>query len=204
MMLIAPNAYTLQPAVVLSLFYNGSEAEGRAHFKKYLELTEIPYEKIRILQEDNTKPGGQVYMSSAAVASLALPIPLKVHNLIRKFVETKISAILLYDLLISQDSIAFRRDKGIIAALIFHWEEPSPGKNALVSDMAKKIRAVLDERQPSSFTVSARMGYGNIDGDVTVNDDGKDALVFGSNCPKLRALKKSMTRSKSSTGGSEA
>ncbi|KAJ7598747.1 hypothetical protein C8J56DRAFT_1000265 [Mycena floridula] len=202
MLLIAPDG---NPIVLLSLFYNGSEAEGRAHFKKYLDLgphmdttAEIPYEKIGTLQEANTKPGGYAYMSTTAVASLSIANNVKVHGLIHKFyTETKIKAILGYELFshkklmeVPLDSTAFRRDDAVVVAIICRWEDPAPEKTALAREMTKQIRAILHEGEPSSLSASARLGYGNIDGDAAEKNDQKVALVFGSNYPKLQALKK--------------
>ncbi|KAJ7596435.1 hypothetical protein C8J56DRAFT_816199 [Mycena floridula] len=201
MCVVAPDG---KPAVLVCLFYNGSEAEGKLHFKKYLDLgpiindaKEIPYETFGTLQNPHFKPGRFAYSSATSVASLNYPITAEAHEILVKFAaETKIEPVLEYLILdnkktleVPRDIMAFPRDKVILTVLLFLWYDDSSGKNnELARDMSKKITTLLQQGQPTS--ASARLGYFNADGDATARDDAKVAAAFGSNYAKLQALKK--------------
>ncbi|KAJ7596379.1 hypothetical protein C8J56DRAFT_849809 [Mycena floridula] len=193
-----------QPAVGVSLFYNGSGAEGIAHFKKYLDLgpmvngaTEIPYEVFGTLLSAHFKPGRSAYSRSTSLATLNYSATATAHEMLVKFAaETNIHPVLEYPLIhqsktleVPRDAMAFPRDKVIPAVLVFLWYEDTAGNNTeLAREMSKKIFALLQEGQATSE--SARLGYFNTDGDATLKDDAKIAAAFGSNYAKLQAIKK--------------
>ncbi|KAJ7592823.1 hypothetical protein C8J56DRAFT_483426 [Mycena floridula] len=190
---------------VLSVFYNGSEAEGQANFKKYVDLSpiqntaaEIPYEKLGTLQHGQFKPGSSAYTSSTTIPSLSFANTAKVIETMIEFAaDTKIQPVLVHEMFnfkkvmeIPLEATAFQRREGFVAATAFFWEGISEEKKQLAGEMAKKLREMIHEGSSSLTPVSERLGYANVDGEATARDDAKVALVFGSNYPRLQAIKK--------------
>ncbi|KAJ7596373.1 hypothetical protein C8J56DRAFT_882129 [Mycena floridula] len=203
MLVIGPDG---NPLVILSLFYNGSEAEGKAHFKKFLDLSpifdktaEIPYEKVGTLQQGNFKHGISAYTTSTNLSSLSFANSAKAVEAIKSFaaLNPQMQAVLAYEIMnwkkvmsVPLDATAFQRRGELVAAIIFMWDGISEEKTKLAKDFSKKLSGILHEGSSSLTPISERLGYANADGEATIRDDAKVALVFGSNYRRLQMIKK--------------
>ncbi|KAI0039132.1 FAD-binding domain-containing protein [Auriscalpium vulgare] len=76
-----------QPCVMLLLFYNGTEEEGREHFKPFFELKQIvadmcramPYNEVNTLQDEWVPHGGNYYLKSASLPCPSARIAIQIR-----------------------------------------------------------------------------------------------------------------------------
>ncbi|OCH88357.1 FAD-binding domain-containing protein, partial [Obba rivulosa] len=192
------------PCVMLDLFYNGSESEGREYFKAIFDAgpaadmtKEVPYEQVNGLMNDFAIPGRNYYLKGGFVASdydLVRRVPEvldAVSSLIRSGkqpVQAQFELIPLQAInRVEDDATAFQRGVEANVLIISVWDDDSPGKLQFVRDVAAQLLLIASG-------TSSTNGYGNYNSDAapaegTTSED-KIQLFFGSNYSRLRALKK--------------
>ncbi|KAG6889276.1 hypothetical protein C0992_005800 [Termitomyces sp. T32_za158] len=197
----------LQFAILLILFYNGSEAEGRENFKAFLDLgpvadftKEIPYEELNELQNQAVFHGQGIYMKGIAhrepryeninkafdhIQKVSGP-DFKANILFEYFTLAKISAV-------PTDSTAFRRDPTASILVLVMWKEDTKENSDRAKSVAHELADLVVEGQ-HGVSPTQIMGYSNYDPEAVaekkeiVSDKAK--AVFADNYPKLQEIKK--------------
>ncbi|KAF8592488.1 FAD-binding domain-containing protein [Ramaria rubella] len=198
-----------QPAVVMMLFYNGSEEEGRANFKHFYDLgpvadfaSEVPYENLNGLQNQNLVHGRNAYMASDFIsydhevfeyvtsASSVHPT----HSTLPPF-----DVLVGYEFMplgkicaVPADAMAYRsRGPQPNVALLVFWDKEEQDGSGLqhargfCKELAKVIEAT-EERQPYE---NENEGYGNYVSDIS-SMEGKALKLWGKNYSRLQKIKR--------------
>ncbi|RDB18318.1 6-hydroxy-D-nicotine oxidase [Hypsizygus marmoreus] len=196
------------PAVIVFPFYNGTEAEGRANFKAFLDISpvmdttrEMPYEELNGIQNFVTYHGQGIYMKGVTHHGPDYALISKVYQ---KAIEVsqggEFKANVLYEYFplgkigaVSQGVTAFRRDPvpGVVVGTL--WKEDSAEIAERARRATHELTTLLTEGQ-SDADRSQALGYSNYDpAAVTGEKDAvpdKAKLVFAENYPRLQATKK--------------
>ncbi|RPD66712.1 FAD-binding domain-containing protein [Lentinus tigrinus ALCF2SS1-7] len=192
-----------QPCIVVFLFYNGSEEEGRANFKAFLDLQPIadmaeerPYELLNALQNDVVRPGQNAYMKGCfmpdsfprtllprvfeRVVELSAPEAYTVILLLEYFPLARVNAV-------PNDATAYRRGlRPNVLCLVFAKED-SQEASKYSRDVAHELTSMMD---------AENVGYGNYSPDSdALSTNGtvranKAEANFGSNYKRLQQIKK--------------
>ncbi|KAJ7579052.1 hypothetical protein C8J56DRAFT_897487 [Mycena floridula] len=154
------------PQVKLTKRNDGTNAEGKEHFKKYLELLssivvkteEIPYEKVGTLQQGNFKPGPSVYTTSTTIPLLSSANTAKAVGAMIDL-ATRPSCNLSWPTRCSTSGKSWRclYMRQLSKAMVFVWEGVSEQKQKLASDVAKKFIDILHEGSSSLTPISDRL-----------------------------------------------
>ncbi|KAF9457221.1 hypothetical protein BDZ94DRAFT_1314423 [Collybia nuda] len=198
----------MSPIILLFVFYNGTEVEGRENFKVFFDIgpvvdesREIPYEELNSIQNFMTPPGRNIYMKGLAQHKCDWPSFSKAYSRVLDVCkDTEFSGILLIEYfpltkIISVDKslTAFRRDPTNNVVAGFMW----PNDKEEHTEKARKwthelIRIIIDGQNGLTGTLS--LGYTNYDpsavSDEKDADPGKAKVVFAGNYPKLQGIKK--------------
>ncbi|KAF8060169.1 hypothetical protein FPV67DRAFT_1674133 [Lyophyllum atratum] len=196
-----------QPIIVHSLFYNGTEAEGRAVFKAFFDVgpvadltKEIPFEELNTLQNAGCFHGQGVYQKGLAhrkpdyqstakayekVISTSTP-DFKVNLAFEYFPLGKISSV-------PQGTTAFRRDPTPSVLVLNLWKENTVENTERGRAIAHELAQIVTGGQ-SGVSETQSMGYGNYDAEAVTGEKeavpDKAKAVFAENYPKLQAIKK--------------
>ncbi|KAH9931212.1 uncharacterized protein B0H18DRAFT_872258 [Fomitopsis serialis] len=194
-----------KPVMIVLFFYNGSEAEGRAFYKKFFDIgpiddqvREIPYEAVNALQNSVLYHGQGVYNKGVAhrkpeyesvlkafdrVAELAAgagPHPVVIFEY---FPLHKINAI-------DSEETPFRRDpvpSVFVAAL---WVEDTRENLERGREMVYDLIGLVKSANPQ-LSAEQQAGYGNYDDEaVSKGAVEKARLVFGKHYARLQEVKK--------------
>ncbi|KAL1745839.1 hypothetical protein HDZ31DRAFT_62711 [Schizophyllum fasciatum] len=202
-----------KPEILCTIFYNGSEAEGRAHFKKFYECSpiengakEIPYEEANAMTNHIFLAGGCEYQKGVAhiahdnlevltklverAAALSAQPGLHLAFTMGFFPRRRIMDPAAY-----QDC-AFRRDPHPDINFIAMWHENTPenfaAARAIVYDMhglATRLYAEYGDPKASELA-----GYANVDDEAAASDrsvrEAKGRAAFGEVYPRLQQIKK--------------
>ncbi|KAF9459412.1 hypothetical protein BDZ94DRAFT_1268376 [Collybia nuda] len=196
------------PAVVLAVFYNGSEAEGREAYKIFYDIgpvadttAEVPYEQVNGLQNERTKHGSCVYLKGLAHRKPHFPSISKVFDKVIDMAKnTQIQATIIYEYFplgkirsIPNGTTAFRRDPTNAVLISITWEKNLVENNEKARAFAHEFAAIISGGQ-TEVSASEGLGYSNYDPGAAVGEkDGvpdKAKLVFVENYPKLQQIKK--------------
>ncbi|THV05381.1 FAD-binding domain-containing protein [Dendrothele bispora CBS 962.96] len=197
-----------QPALAITLFYNGSEAEGRSIFKDFFNLgpiadftAEIPFEELNALQNDRTQHGSCIYQKGVAQSSLDYP---SLKQAFDKVIELSsgnddFGVVLVFEYFnldqinsVSPSKTAFRRDPTNTILINFVWKENTPANLQRARAGAKELADIIGNPQAQlGVTKSQIQGYTNygMSGMIEAVTD-KAQLVFGQNYPRLQQIKK--------------
>jgi hypothetical protein len=199
------------PVVVVFLFYNGSEQEGRAVFKDYFALSpiadmtkEIPYEELNSLHNPQLLHGRCTYMKGVKWTKPRLEVASKVMaeviELSAKRPDMSILCAFEYFGLkkvctVPDDATASLRSPYCNVLNIIRWDENTEenlvfARNAskTITDIAISGNVELEDKESA--------GYGNYDPEIALGDSDagsvhdRSEVFYGSNYPKLQALKK--------------
>ncbi|KAF6757626.1 FAD binding domain-containing protein [Ephemerocybe angulata] len=194
-----------KPVFLIIFFYNGSEEEGRAHYKEFFDVgpvvdnvREIPYEQLNSLQNPQTGHGRCYYLKGV---SQAFPDPKATMELIQKVAEIAKGGVFKPAMLheyfslgkansVPVSATAFRRQVSSNILTNVAWEpEEGVDKTAEAREIAKELVDIK-----SGYT-----NYGHDDIDIpsasiaspTGDHGAKRAdLAYASNYPKLQKIKK--------------
>jgi len=191
-----------RPCIVVVPFYNGSEEEGREHFKAFLDLKpidnskEIPYEVLNSLQNHLARHGQCAYLRGALQTK---GIPELEHAVFDKLVELsspqwRVAIIHEFHSLkkitsVSKNATAFnnRSQRRAIMAGCF-WDENTPENQKKGHDIIHSITDIIASYEEDPEDAKDR-AYGNYEGDH-VGTSERALKLFGDNYPRLRELKK--------------
>ncbi|KII95942.1 hypothetical protein PLICRDRAFT_34892 [Plicaturopsis crispa FD-325 SS-3] len=219
-----PNAGTIQvftktpdgnAIVAAFVFYNGSEAEGRAHWKELFDIGpvadhsgELPYEKLNGMQNPGVPHGYASYMKGVfqlapdpasirvararALAILASHPEFKEVNLLFEYFSlAKINSF-------PENGTAFRRGPAGNVLILLKWEGRSAETQTKAREFAQELAGIIVQGQTELLGKGASVGYGNYDGESGVVPQDKDGklsqsraeTLFGEHYPRLQAIKK--------------
>ncbi|KAH8101066.1 FAD-binding domain-containing protein [Phellopilus nigrolimitatus] len=194
------------PAVVIIVFHNGSEEEGRNVYKDFLDLNpidqtkEIPYELLNTLQNPGSFHGQYTYEKGASVAGYNVAVAEKLYNTFVAETEPRSDLrIMAGSFFTNQDKVssvpsdatAFNNRTPHAWAVSAAFWDNEPGaaeKSQGVREMASKFVDVLVSGEADPVEAKEK-AYANFIGDENVPFSRSQAL-FRDNYPRLQRLKK--------------
>ncbi|KAL1708775.1 hypothetical protein EV121DRAFT_196437 [Schizophyllum commune] len=202
-----PNASMIQifkpgsegkPEILCFLYYNGSEAEGRHHFRRLLDIgpimddtTEIPYEKTGQMMNFLFPPGRGVYQKGIPQRR---PDPHSTLKVIDRLADASypggpsplviceyfpLQKILASDP--NDETACLRRDTSIVGIYAF-WDEVTAENFAKGQSMVRDIASIVQKSHPD---LAEHEGSGK-----KGQPDDKARATFGAKYPKLQRMKK--------------
>ncbi|KAF5328536.1 hypothetical protein D9758_017945 [Tetrapyrgos nigripes] len=200
-----------EPVVVASVFYNGSEAEGRECYKPFYDLgpiadhtSEIPYEQLNAMENERTQHGSCIYQKGIAQRTLDYPSLQQAFDKVVELTspENDFSLVLVFEYFnldkinsIPTEATAFRRDQSATILVNFVWNENTPENLQRARKGAGELVNIIGSAQTKYGTTKVEMlGYTNYDpegvtGSNEANPD-KALLAFGNNYSRLQQIKK--------------
>ncbi|KAF8060168.1 hypothetical protein FPV67DRAFT_1453295 [Lyophyllum atratum] len=195
------------PALVMIVFFNGSEAEGRANFKAFLDLgpvvdqtKEVPYEELNGLQNFFTYHGQGVYMKGVAQKKPDYPSAAKAIEKAISLSTPDFKASIIYEYFplakissMPKDLTAFRRDPtpGVLLSCV--WKEDLKGYTERARGVVHELARIVTGAHPE-MTETEGLGYSNYDHEAVTGEKetvpDKARLVFAENYPRLQGIKK--------------
>lgn len=192
-----------EPIIILCLFYNGTEVEGRVNFKRFFDIEpiadrsrEMLYEEVNTLQNDIAYHGQGAYMKGASNRNASAAAIAKAHEKVVEIVQTSgFKAYLILEYLplsnitsVPADATAFRREPTPNVLALTHWKENSPENTARARSVSGEILSLVTAAAPNQ-----KLGYSNYDfdavGDINWTTSDKAKLVFAKNYPRLQKIK---------------
>ncbi|VDB98092.1 unnamed protein product [Peniophora sp. CBMAI 1063] len=184
------------PACVLALFWNGSEEEGRAHFKPFFELgpvvdtcAEIPYEQLNGLQNAQVPHGQHYYMKGLFVTAPSFQAAASVLSYITSNLNTwnalSLTPTLAFEYVplgktmsISPDTTAHVRAPVVSTLCMMAWKDDgdADAKLGKVRTIANELLQTLVESD-AGVNKSTNTGYGNYLAEEVVADDVTTAVT---------------------------
>ncbi|KZP07487.1 FAD-binding domain-containing protein [Athelia psychrophila] len=204
------------PMVIVFLFYNGSEQEGRTVFKDYFTLKpmedttkEIPYEELNALTNPANPHGRGTYMKGVRWTKPRFDIISKVIGEVVKL-STERPDMEMYCIFeyfglkkaysVPDDATACIRSPYCNVLNVIRWDENTEENLAFARDASRKITdAVVSgnvELEDSKATAGYYGNYGEFNAFIALGDSDtgpvsdRAAGLYGANYPKLQALKK--------------
>ncbi|KAH0579527.1 hypothetical protein H2248_002381 [Termitomyces sp. 'cryptogamus'] len=194
-------------AILVVLFFNGSEAEGRENFKAFFDLgpvadftKEIPYEELNTLQNQTQFHGQGMYMKGIAQRKPDFESITKAFDHVQKVSGPEFKANILFEYFplakinaVSSNSTAFRRDPTSSVLVLMNWKENTEENAERGRIVAHELaNFIVDGQQGVSPTQI--LGYSNYDpGAVSGKKDvmsDKAKAIFADNYPRLQKIKK--------------
>jgi hypothetical protein len=198
------------PLVLLVLFWNGSEEEGRAHFKPFFDIgpvmdtcKEIPFDQLNTIQNFNVVHGKNYYMKGVFSSGLQTDVAEKLASRLPQiFAESGINLTVVFEFISTKKIIsvpnhatAHVRGSRINVLIITSWD--SKDKNILdtVRNAANELGRILLQGE-KIIPESLNVGYGNynpeeIESAVADSSGSKvnAQALFGENYVRLQKLK---------------
>lgn len=201
--------------VVLIPFFNGSEEEGRAKFKKFLDIEsctditrELPFEELNALQNPFAEHGECRYMKGIAQSGPHFPSVQAAHTRVidvasQNNLQFHISILYEYFPLkkinsVPREETAFRRVTTPSILIGINWKPAPPDlvdgeteNTAAARKIARELVDILQNREGKP-----EFGYPNFDPDAVVGEGPKDTvfdkarIAFGENYLRLQQVKK--------------
>ncbi|TBU32020.1 FAD-binding domain-containing protein [Dichomitus squalens] len=195
-----------QPAIVMFLFYNGSEAEGRENFKAFFDLKPVadfahekPYEVLNTLQNGIAGPGQNVYMKGCFAPSefprallpavftrtmeLSAPEQYTVALLFEYFPLGKVNSV-------PDDATAYRRHLSPNVLSVVYYKEESDKAFKYSRDTTHELCSLITGKSADN------LGYGNYSPDSEalpvegLAPVSKASVNFGANYKRLQQIKR--------------
>ncbi|APA13723.1 hypothetical protein sscle_11g084930 [Sclerotinia sclerotiorum 1980 UF-70] len=207
---IAAPPPAFQPAILIPVFYNGTEAEGRAYYKALLDLEpianttkEMDYVEVNSMINEPMVHGFRRNMKGAAcMLPLTYPFAAEIFSETEKFFNETPDAkhtLVVFEyvpfgkiLQVGQQDTAFA-NRGAYGNLLLGagWEQEETDQKCRewCRMMAQKAKVELERRLKEGTDEITKDGvgaYSNYDG---ANHEG-GRLVYGVNYPRLAELKK--------------
>ncbi|CAL1702341.1 unnamed protein product [Somion occarium] len=190
------------PCIVVSLFYNGSEAEGREHYKILYDIgpvadlaKEVPYEEVNGMQNALAAPGLNYYMKGALLSDTpSKDLRREVFDRVISLSKEDLNVAIILELLphdkinsVPADVTPYRRNLHGNTLILIQWKEHTPEKGKAARAAAHELAGLMPKGE----------GYGNYAGtdDAASSKTGvapaeKSQELFGQHYPRLQAIKK--------------
>jgi len=198
-----------QPCILAIMFYNGSEAEGRANFKFLYDIgpvadmaKEIPFEALNTLHNPFTEHGSARYIKGTVQTKTPVSTTQTAFDQALQISASGYPKLnILYEYMpvakINSPPAALLRRPGYNVVILATWEKDTPENQIAVQQHVRNIADILSKSQ-TTLTEAEKVGYANYDteSEATAVDtnrvilDDRARALFGENYPKLQALKK--------------
>ncbi|TFK29243.1 FAD binding domain-containing protein [Coprinopsis marcescibilis] len=199
---IGPNG---QPAVVLLLFFNGSEQDGRAEFQDFYDIgpvqdmaKEIPYQDLNTLQNPMSEHGKGQYLKGASQKQPEFSSMMQIVNKTAEIAQNNFTPATIYEFFplrkinsVPVDATAFRRELTPNVLINCTWDgskDRTEEARAIAKDLIDTIVA-----GQSGLSNSEKFGYTNY-GNTAISESSngidRAQVAFGPNYPRLQAIKK--------------
>jgi FAD/FMN-containing dehydrogenase len=207
-------AQTLDPAgsgnpfALCLLFWNGSEEEGRNHFKRFFDIgpvmntcKEIPYEELNSMQNFIVPPGKNYYMTGAFSSG---PQPDATKNLVSRLPnlakESNAKFTIAYELLprektltVPNSATAHTRIPLFNVLVLGTWEDKDPNKLDILRNATAELRRIVLQGE-KVITEDHNAGYGNYTAEYVASPGSATGVgaqkLYGENYARLQKLKK--------------
>lgn len=196
------------PFALLLLFWNGSEEEGRNHFKRFFDLgpvmntcKEIPYEELNTLQNFTVPPGRNYYMSgvfsSGPQVDAAKNLVSRLPSLSK---ESNANFTIAYELLpkektleVPNNATAHTRRPLFNVLLLATWGDKDTNKLDVVRNASSELGRIVIQGE-KVITEHHNTGYGNYNAEYVASPAGATGIaaqkLFGEKYARLQKLKK--------------
>ncbi|KAF8508227.1 hypothetical protein JB92DRAFT_2832474 [Gautieria morchelliformis] len=207
-----------QPAVILILFFNGSEEEGRANFKQFYDIgpvadfaREMPYGQLNSMLNENVGFGRRFYMAcdSWGGTSLRSRLLSNAQEMFDRVVmmsanHPKQPTLPPFDIMVGYefiplkkvcsvppDATAFRsRGPQPNIVLLISWDQEEEGEDVHhARAFAQELGKIIDATQERQLQEHENYEYSNYVSDPSPNLN-KAQKLWGENYPKLQKIKK--------------
>jgi len=202
-----PDGSTI-PLVIVYVFFNGSEEEGRANFKPFFDLKhiadqakEIPYEELNGSQNQMLGHGQGRLIKALSHIKPHLSSSKNVLDRLVSLAGGEIQPVVILEFTpskkihsIPNGTCAFLRPMFAHGIGLMTWKNNTPENLALARSIARELANIIATGQ-QEFLGQVQQGYGNYDQDSNEEEDGivvKDKAkgLFLGNYPRLQELKK--------------
>ncbi|KAI9454519.1 hypothetical protein F5148DRAFT_1229171 [Russula earlei] len=190
-------------AIIISLFYNGSEDEGRKNYQKLFDLkpvfdgtSEVPFETLNTVASAILTHGNNYHLDG--VLQSDGPQPEVTKSIFKKAPGNKLEHSYLFEYVsqritaaVPEDATAYPRSNRTASLAILKWA-PETAKHA-----ARELASIAAEAEARVSGGNVRT-YGNISSEteakttvdgVQVLDDSNSRVLFGPNYSRLQRLK---------------
>ncbi|KAH9969342.1 hypothetical protein BJV74DRAFT_983511 [Russula compacta] len=201
--------------VILVLFYNGSEEEGRKNFQRFYDLKpvfdgarEIPFELLNTLANEMFEHGSNYYFKSVFQSGPRTEVS---KSLFEKVSElnaapgNEIQHFYLFDyvphgaaLSIPEDATAFLRSHRGMTGCALKWAKNTPSTEKAAKNASRELTNIVLEAE-AQVSDEGNSGYGNFSSESQVEtravngaqvpDDSSSRVLFGRNYSRLQRLK---------------
>jgi len=197
-----------QPVIVVAIFFNGSESEGRERFKAFYALNpvadtlkEVPYEQVNGLMNPMALHGLNYYIRSTYISSIKPSAALAVLDRIGEIAPATgfhlvyfFELIPLYNNKPSTEMAFTRWDPKISTMALAAWKEDGPGKLDRARGVLEElVKTLLKEEDKLPASGTTNIGYANYvsSEDVAVEvTNARSLALYGDKYSRLQALKK--------------
>jgi hypothetical protein len=198
-----PDAPTI-PLLMVDIFYNGSEEEGRAIFKPFFDLKhiadltkEIPYEELNASLNASVVHGQGRLMKDLPTIKPDLPLAKKVldHLVSLAQAASEVQTTIFVEYFsykkiqsIPNGTCAFKRPKFNYGVAFLTWKNNTPENLQLARSIGREFASIVTISQQKYLGGEVVHGYGNYAHNP--DEDNKAEILFGENYPRLQELKK--------------
>ncbi|KAF8883996.1 hypothetical protein BD779DRAFT_1674301 [Infundibulicybe gibba] len=197
------------PAMMLFFFWNGSEKEGRAHFKEFFDIgpsadhcREIPYEALNAMQANflDLAHGRNCYMSGAFMTRPDHNLATTALDQVNKIASDVTTAALLEYIPVAKilqvpnTATAHIRGQRISCVVLGMWDGGKERLPEIKSGVGKVVDLLL-QSSDKYLPRAVNTGYGNYIGEEILPNAALEPrisapTIFGENYARLRELKK--------------
>ncbi|KAI0061839.1 FAD-binding domain-containing protein [Artomyces pyxidatus] len=201
------------PCIVIILFWDGTEAEGRESFKEFFGLgpliiadmcKEMPYPVVNTLQDPGVPHGRNYYLKSVSLPRPSVDIAVAVRDAVFSLQKEHPDMAILFifenwslDKICSvpDDATAFQRSKALSTVASITYENSTPEGLREVRKVSDTLTGIVS----SGGLDGKNVGYANYNSDAPsmIDPNGDTQLsaaqteaLFGVNHARLRELKK--------------
>ncbi|KAF8883995.1 FAD-binding domain-containing protein [Infundibulicybe gibba] len=197
------------PVIMLIFFWNGSEEEGRAHFKEFFDLKplvdrcgEIPYEAVNAMQNQTAPHGRNCYMSGAFVPEPHLDLAAAALDQVNEIASKDVFAAAIIEYFpvakitqVPNTATAHIRGKRAGCVVLAAWNEGGKERLPEVKAGVGKVVNVLLQSSEKHLPRAENSGYGNyicdeMSPNVALEPRISAPKIFGENYARLQELKK--------------
>ncbi|KAG5651067.1 hypothetical protein H0H81_010002 [Sphagnurus paluster] len=187
------------PAIVLFVFYNGSEEEGRANYKPFFDLgpvvdltKEIPYENVNAALNTAMAHGKGVYQKGFSNDKSEYQSIAKAYEKIISISSPEFQVKLMLEYVpigkvisVPQNVTAFRRDSAPLAVILILWTKDAEGATEHARSIARDLSRTV---AGGELTQLQNFGYANYDPEAVTGHSAQ--IAYGESYPRLQAIKK--------------
>ncbi|KAG5653117.1 hypothetical protein H0H81_002184 [Sphagnurus paluster] len=205
------------PTIVLFLFYNGTEEEGRANYKPFFDLgplvdhtKEVPYENVNAALNTAMAHGKGVYQKGFANSKSEYQPIAKAYEKILSISNPEFQVNLIFEYVpigkiisVPQHVTAFRRDPAPLAVIMILWTKDEEGTIEHARSIARDLSRTVAGGELTQLQNFGYANYGTILARAFVTVAlaqfssqtpklcGHSAhIAYGGNYPRLQAIKK--------------